>query len=411
MRQLIPLIFFLAISTFGFGQKRQNAKTTLEPDKVIQQIAAHYKNSLKENDYQKKRFPRTVNSKGELVSVTSPDWTSGFYPATLWYLFSATKDVQFKEAGKQWLTHLEVEKDNKGTHDLGFMIYCPYGNAIAAGEPSEEYKKVIVTASKSLATRYSPLTKTIRSWDHQPAGHDWKFPVIIDNMMNLEMLFAATRYTGDSSFYKICINHADETMKHHFRESHPNYPAYSTFHVVDYDPVKGGPRWKGTHQGFANLSTWARGQAWGIYGYTVMYRETKNEKYLDQAVKMAQWFVNHKNLPSDKVPFWDFNAPEIPNDTRDASAAAITASALLELSQYVSGAEKQRFLTNAEAMLKSLSSAKYLAPLGTNGNFALMHSTGSKPHNSEVDVPLNYADYYFLEALMRYKMLKAGSNK
>jgi len=269
------------------------------------------------------------------------------------------------------------------------MLYCSFGNGLhLTNDPA--YKAILIQGAKSLCTRFSPKAGVIKSWDH---GKD-KFPVIIDNMMNLEFLFWTTKVTGDSSFYKIAVTHANTTMKNHFR------PDNSSYHVLHYDTATGNVINKVTAQGYANESAWARGQAWGLYGYTMTYRETKDKKYLDQAVKIAEFFLNHPNLPKDKVPYWDFNAPDIPNTQRDASAAAIAASGLLELGGYVKNGTK--YIQAAEEMLISLSSPAYLAKLNTNQNFILMHSVGHKPAKSEIDVPITYADYYYVEALLRY---------
>ncbi|RYD73679.1 MAG: hypothetical protein EOP53_19680, partial [Sphingobacteriales bacterium] len=241
----------------------------------------------------------------------------------------------------------------------------------------------------------STVTGTIKSWDHMKT---WAYPVIIDNMMNLELLFAATKLSGDSAFYKIAVSHADATLKNHFRADN------SSYHVVDYDSANAGNILsKNTHQGYADETAWARGQAWGLYGYTLCYRETKNKVYLQQAEKIAAYIFKHKNLPQDLVPYWDYQAPQIPNEPRDASAAAIAASALYELSLYSSN--KKNYLKKANAIVKNLT-ASYRSAVGENKGFILIHSTGHKPAKSEIDVPLSYADYYYLEALMRSKKLK-----
>ncbi len=287
---------------------------------------------------------------------------------------------------------IEQEKNNKGTHDLGFMMYCSFGNAYRLlKDPA--YKEVLLTSARSLSTRFNPTVGCIKSWDHGA----FTFPVIIDNMMNLELLTWASRTSGDPSFAKIANTHANTTIKNHFRDD------YSSYHVVDYDPVTGAVLQKKTHQGAADSSAWSRGQVWGLYGYTMMYRETKNKVYLNQAKHIADFILNNPQLPADMIPYWDFDAPGIPNVPRDASAGAIAASALLELSRYAGGKDAARYWTAAEKMLTSLTSPAYLAKEGENNNFILMHSVGSLPHNSEVDVPLSYADYYFVEALLRYK--------
>lgn len=322
-------------------------------------------------------------------------WCSGFYSGTLWYLYEYTKDAALQDEARRAEKIIEKEKNNKGTHDLGFMMYCSFGNDLRLHPKTKETEEILVTSAKSLSTRFNPTVGCIKSWDHG----SYKFPVIIDNMMNLELLFWATQQTGDSSFYKLAVTHANTTIKNHYR------PDYSSYHVIDYDPATGAVYEKKTAQGYADNSAWARGQAWGLYGYVVMYRSTKNKVYLNQAQKIAAFILNHPRLPADKIPFWDYDTPEIPATYRDASAAAITASALIELSGYSDPVNRKKYLGNAEQILRSLSTKTYTAPVGTNGGFILKHSSGHVPGNSEVDVPLTYADYYYVEALMRYKAL------
>lgn len=341
------------------------------------------------------KLPKTFE-KGALVTSNSDWWCSGFYPGTLYYLYENTKDSELYNEANRTLKILEKEQYNKTTHDLGFMMFCSFGNANRI-EPKPEYKNILINSAKSLSTRFNPKIGAIKSWD----SNKNEYLVIIDNMMNLELLFWATRVTGDSSFYKIAETHANTTIANHFR------PDYSSYHVLNYNPQTGKIQQKRTAQGFADESAWARGQAWGLYGFTVMYRETKNKKYLEQAQHIADFYLNHPNLPADKVPYWDFNAPDIPNALRDASAAAITASALLELGKYTNGKMGRKYLGDAEAMLKSLSSAAYKAKPGTNGGFILEHGLGHKPAGTEIDVPLTYGDYYYVEALHRYtEMIK-----
>lgn len=338
--------------------------------------------------------PRTLEN-GQLKMVASKDWTSGFFPGVLWFLEEYTGKPEWKKEAEVFTANIEKEKLNGGTHDMGFKIYCSFGTGYRLTK-DPHYKDVIIQSARTLSTRFNKTIGIIRSWDH--SRDKWGFPVIIDNMMNLELLFAATKLTGDSSFYRIAVTHANTTMKNHFR------PDYSSYHVVDYDTLTGNVVKKTTHQGYANESAWSRGQAWGVYGYTMCYRETKNRAYLAQAEHIADYILGHPNMPKDLVPYWDFNAPNIPNEPRDVSAAAVIASGLYELSLYSSKSKKYR--TAADKILESLSTPAYTSPVGANKGFILMHSTGSKPSNSEVDVPLNYADYYYLEALLRSKKLK-----
>ena len=297
--------------------------------------------------------PRTIENE-KLKLVRSRDWTSGFFPGVLWLMYDYSKDSKYMEQAKKYTANLEKEQYNTGTHDLGFMIYCSYGNGYRL-DKNEAYRKVIIQAAKSLSKRFNVNAGVIRSWDHN--RDKWEYPVIIDNMMNLELLFEATKLTGDSSFYKIAVKHADNTLKNHFRND------YSSYHVVDYDTTSGIVRGRATHQGFSDASAWARGQAWALYGYTLCYRETKNEAYLKQAEGIAGFILNHKNMPSDLVPYWDFNDTAIPAAPRDASAAAITASALYELRAY--SKNQQLYTEAANKMLNSLA-ANYTSKAGSN---------------------------------------------
>ena len=328
------------------------------------------------------------------VYIPIDDWCSGFYPGSIWLTYELTGDKKWLPLAVKYTEALDSVKHLKWHHDVGFMIGCSYLNGYRLAD-KKEYKDVIVETARSLSTRFRPNAGVIQSWDADrgwQSTRGWKCPVIIDNMMNLELLFEATALSGDSTFYNIAVKHADTTMAHHFRQDN------SCYHVVDYDPETGEVRKKQTAQGYADESAWARGQAWALYGYTVCYRYTHDKKYLDQAQKVYNFIFTNKNLPEDLVPYWDFDAPNIPNEPRDASAAACTASALYEMENYLPGND---YKVTADKIMESLGSPAYRAAVGTNGNFILMHSVGSIPHDSEIDVPLNYADYYFLEGLMR----------
>ncbi len=332
---------------------------------------------------------------GEMKYIPPQAWTSGFFPGSLWYLFELTGDQKWKPLAIKYTEILDTIQYYTDNHDVGFMIYCSYGNGLRLTK-TEAYKDVIVNTAKSLSTRYIPAAGIIQSWNPNKAK-DWECPVIIDNMMNLELLFNATKISGDSAFYQIAVTHADNTIKNHYR------PDFSCWHVVDYDKNDGTVRHRNTHQGYSDESSWSRGQAWGIYGYVMCYRETKDQKYLDQAEKALDFVANHPNYPEDGVPYWDFDAPEIPNTYRDVSAGSILASALYEISTYSTRKDYKEW---ADKIITSLASENYRAKIGENGDFLLMHSVGSLPHKMEVDVPLNYADYYFLEAIKRKKELE-----
>ncbi len=366
-----------------------------------------------ESNIQESDIPTTYKN-GKYVNWGSSWWCSGFYPGTAFYLYEATQDKSLLDIGTSKLKYLEKEKNNKGTHDLGFMLYCSFGNALRLTGDSAAYKDVLVTGAESLSTRFNEQTKTIRSWDGGKNwdGEPWTYPVIIDNMMNLEFLSQVSKMTHNPKYLKIAITHANTTLKNHFRKD------YSSYHVVDYDRQTGNVLAKKTAQGAFDESAWARGQAWALYGYTMMYRETRNKKYLKQARGIADFYLRHGNLPSDLIPYWDFDQNNLPTGSkyekdknfRDVSTAAIVASALLELSVYTKGKESQQYISNSEKMIESLSKSPYKSSYKENGGYILMHSVGSIPHNTEIDVPLTYADYYYVEALVRYQRLLRGES-
>lgn len=392
MKRSLLLISVLSVFLFSCNTEKPIDKVI---DKALAVSAAQYElmyNVMKEKP---DLLPRTIDTTGNLVTSKSNWWCSGFFPGTLWYLYENTSDQKFMDAAADITSRIEKEKNNTGTHDLGFMLYCSFGNGLRV-TGQEGYKEVLLTGARSLATRYNPKIGCIQSWNSR---RGWQFPVIIDNMMNLEFLMWAFRESGDSSFYNICVTHSDTTIKNHFR------PDFSSYHVVSYDTATGKVEIRQTHQGYSDESAWARGQVWGLYGYTVMYRLTEQKRYLDQAVNIADFLINHPNLPEDKIPYWDFNAPDIPNALRDASAGAIMASALIELSGFAGPEKSLEYKSIAEKQIRKLSSPEYLAKPGENGNFILKHGVGHLPGKSEVDVPLTYGDYYFVEALMRYKKL------
>jgi unsaturated chondroitin disaccharide hydrolase len=395
-RVLAPLLTFslmLGLAATTLAQPKLDVKAQMA------KVAAHYTQMLATHPDTTK-FPQSLKPDGSYNDKKSEWWCSGFFGASLWYLYEYTQEAKWKDAAHLWTMAVQKEQYNRGTHDLGFMIYCPFGNGLRLSQ-NPAYPPIMLQGAASLATRFDPERGVIQSWN---GWKDCDYPVIIDNMMNLEFLFWASRYSGDKRFAKLSVIHADNTIKNHFR------PDGSSFHVVCYN--KGGSiQQKRTAQGAADGSAWARGQAWGLYGYVVMYRETKKAKYLKQALVIADFLRNHPNLPADKIPYWDFNAPNIPNEERDASAAAITASALLELQGYLKPAQRATYLDFAEQILASLSSPAYFAAPGENGHFLLKHSVGAKPLKSEVDTPLIYADYYYIEALLRYQALTQKAAK
>lgn len=386
--QKIAIAAFTCLSISFFAQSKK------EMSKLIQN---EFEFANQQYKYLMKRVPADQMPQsyknGKLITKDISWWCSGFYPGSLWMIYEQTKDPEIKKEAEQRLKIIESNKTFTRDHDLGFMMFCSFGNAYRITK-NPEYKNVILTSAESLSTRFRPKMKAILSWDKMA---DFKGPVIIDNMMNLEMLMWASQNGGSKKLKEVAVTHANTTIRNHFR------PDFSSYHVIDYDVNTGDVLSKKTFQGYADSSAWARGQGWALYGYTMMYRMTKDRKYLQQAQNIAKFILNNPSMPEDKIPYWDFNDPKIPDVPRDASAAAIIASALLELGQYSNGEEKSKYIQTAKQMLVNLSTKKYHAKLNENGGFLLMHSTGGLPLNSEIDVPLIYADYYFLEALKRFK--------
>lgn len=387
-----------ALTFITVGAVAQKTKPVLSPkpelvkliDKQLKFGAAQYKILAKK--VHADSLPESFEN-GRSRTISAKNWVSGFYPGTLFYLYEATGDKEIHELGLAKLPVMEPIK-NLDSHDIGFMMYCSFGNANRL-KPVSEYNDVLVTSAKTLTKRFNPIVGCTMSWGSKPG----EFRVIVDNMMNLELLMWATKYTGDPSYAKVAVTHANTTLKNHFR------PDGSSYHLVNYNSETGGIHRKQTVQGYADDSAWARGQSWGLYGYTMMYRETKDVKYLEQAKKIAHFILSHPNLPADKIPYWDFNSPGIPNDFRDASAAAINASALLELAGYVDNTLAAKYVNVVETIIKTLASDRFTASYAGNGGFILKHSVAHLPKGAMIDVPLTYADYYYVEAMLRYKKL------
>ena len=329
--------------------------------------------------------------------VSKEEWCGGFWPGILWYDYEYTQDPKIKEEAEKFTASLKFLSEIPAyDHDLGFLVFCSYGNGYRlTGNP--EYKQVIINTADSLSALFNPRVGTMLSWPRNVkmfGGHN----TIMDNMINLEMLFWAAKNGGNPYLFDIAVAHADKTMKYHFR------PDYTSYHVAVYDTLTGEFIKGVTHQGYSDDSMWARGQAWAIYGYTVVYRETKDVRYLDFVQKVTDVYL--KNLPEDYIPYWDFNAPELSSgEPKDASASAITASALLELSTYINDSDSAFFYRNkAVEMLQILSSPAYQAR--NKKDAFLLHSVGHMNKGWEVDASISYADYYYLEALVRLKRLK-----
>ncbi len=354
---------------------------------------------LNSNKNHKLTNPRSVEKDGSLRVVGPHDWCSGFFPGSLWQMYAYTHDDYWKDQANKRTWPIEEMKMYKGTHDLGFILYSSFGKGYELTD-NKDYKDVLLQAAKTLSMRFNPTVGAIRSWDFN--RDKWQYPVIIDNMLNLELLFRATQETGDSIYYNIAVSHANVTLKNHFRND------YSSYHVINYDTITGKVLTKETAQGYNNASAWARGQAWGLYGFTMCYRFTKEPAYLAQAENITHFLFTNPNMPEDLIPYWDFNDPAIPNSPRDASAACIIASGLYELSGYVSPKKSTEYKALADKIVKNLSK-HYRAKVGTSKGFLLLHSIGNYPKKDEIDVPISYADYFYMEALLRKdKIEKAG---
>ena len=337
-------------------------------------------------------MPRSMNIKTNAIKkVPSRDWTSGFFAGNLWQLYRLTGNSEYKKQAEKWTPFSKKENVNRNSHDVGFKVYCAYGEALKV-ENKQEYKDVIIKGAETLCTRFDAKVGAIRSWDFNK--EIWDYPVIIDNMMNLELLFEATKLSGNKKYQDIAIQHANTTLKNQFRDDN------SCYHVIDYNPTTGAVRKKTTLQGYNDDSVWARGQGWAVYGFTMSYRYTKDPAYLKQAEATAKFFMNDKNLPEDAIPYWDFRDPAIPNSARDVSAATVMASALYELYGYT---KNKTYLAFADKIIASLHSDKYILDPKINAPFIFDHSTGNWPKHDEIDEPIIYADYYFLEALLRKK--------
>lgn len=322
--------------------------------------------------------------------VPAKDWCSGFFAGELWMMYELSGDKYWREKAQEYTLSLDHEKWNARTHDMGFKIYNSFGKAWEQTH-KPQYRKVLIQGAKTLTTRIKPHIGCIRSWDHN--ADRWGYPVVISSMMNLELLFWAAKETGNEMYKDVAIRHAERTMENHYQAD------YAAYDVVDYDPISGKVNAMYTQQAFNESSAWSRGQAWGLYGFTCVYRETGEEKFLKQAENIANFILTHPNNPENLIPYWDLDAPNIPNEPLDASAAAITASALFELSTLSEYGEV--YVNAANTIIKSLLGTEFFSAPEDNYGFLLKHSTGSKIRNTEVDVPLIFADYYLIEAIMR----------
>ncbi len=339
------------------------------------------------------KFPRYIDhGDSDWTCVNVYDWTSGFYPGVLWFAYEQTQDAELKAKAELFTEPLsQVAYATARDHDIGFMIYCSYGNGYRlTGNP--EYKKAMLSAADTLATLFNPTVGTIHSWPFKP---EYEHNTIIDNMMNLELLFWASKNGGGKRLEDIAVSHAEVTQKYIVRPDSAVYHLGQFTHEGEF--VRGV-----AHQGYADESMWARGQAWGIYGYAICYREVGRKDFLATSMKLADHFMNR--LPEDGVPFWDYDDPAIPSSPKDASAAAVAASGMLELSILLDDqALSQKYYNNAVELLAAISTDDYI--LGDESAAILDHSTGHHPKGWEIDVPIIYGDYYYLEALTKLKKI------
>ncbi|GGZ87823.1 glycoside hydrolase family 88 protein [Algibacter mikhailovii] len=391
----VLVLAFVFGFTFFFACKSKNENKTQDTQINLDELLHARYAKLLHYELDSMAFPRSFSNDDKVIKkVPSKDWCSGFFPGNLWQIYKLTGNEAFKKRAQQWTTFVEKEKFNDRTHDMGFKVFCSFGQGLSVNPNNQDYKDIIVKSAQTLSTRFDENIGSIRSWDHH--ADIWQFPVIIDNMMNLELLFEATKISGDSLYHNIAVKHANTTMKNHFRTDD------STWHVLDYDTITGQVRARVTHQGFDDNSAWARGQGWAINGYTMAYRYTKDERFLNRAVATANFFINHKNLPKDGIPYWDFDNPDIPNVSRDASAAAIVASGLVELYGYTNNED---YLKYSKKVISTLKSQEYILPKEVDIPFVLDHSFGDWSKRSEMDEPIVYGDYYFLETLLKLKKL------
>ena len=337
-------------------------------------------------------YPRSTLSNGSWSTVNNSDWTCGFFPGSLWYLYEQTGDPHFETWAQEWTAGIATQQFNTGTDDVGFMFNTSFGNGYRITSNST-YKSVLLQAAHSLTNRFNAIVGCLAD---DLLLTPPEFQVIMDTTMNTELLYHAADINGDTTLSAKAMSHAERAMTNQIR------PDNSTFHLVLYSTVNGALLYQGTRAGYSATSTWARAHAWSIYGLTMAYGETGYLPFLDAAGRVADFYLT--NAPSDYVPYWDFDAPNLPNAPRDSSTAAITLSALVQLSQLATNMQDSAtFWTGAHNILESLGSTNYLAR-GTTSSGILLHGTGNPPqiYDPEVNVSLIYGDYYFVEALRRY---------
>ena len=399
MKPFRPLLPVLMLALFALAVPSASAESMKRLSERVFNLARVQYTRL-DDQLGPEEFPRSVHPDGSLWKSKQNWWCSGFWPGMLWYTFAGTGDPDLAARAERNTHKLDGLIETPTHHDIGFQLNSSFGNAgmIAGITPGP----ILRDGALKLAGRFNPRVGAIKSWE---SGKRGQYPVIIDNMMNLELLMRAARYFQLDTLRTIAITHARTTLRTHFRDD------FTTFHLVDFNPQTGAVIRKMTVQGYSDASVWARGEAWALYGYTMMAAEcaksgltAESREFLAQATGIGKWVAAH--LPADGIPYWDFSDPDIPNTFRDASAAAIMASAFIDLARQLeptNAALAKRFRKVAKRQLKTLASAQYLAKAGQNGGFLLQHCVGNLPAKSEIDVPLTYADYYFLEALLRWR--------
>ncbi len=390
-------LFLIAISLLMFACASPKEKeTAFNPTKVLDLSAKKIKKTSLELT-NSNEFLRNISKDSTDWNVVGvKDWCSGFWPGVLWYAYEASGDEELRVEAERFTAPVkEIAYTAALDHDIGFQVYCSFGNGYRL-TGNEKYKTILLAAADTLATLYNPKVGSILSWPImvEEMGHN----TIIDNMMNLELLFWAAKNGGDKRLYDIAESHAKVTMKYIVR------PDNAVYHVADFNQETGEFVKGHTHQGLADESMWARGQTWGIYGFAMSYRETGNKDFLNTSIRIADHFL--ERLPKDGIPYWDFDDPKIPNAPKDASASGVAACGLLELSGLVKDKVlKEKYFNAAKKSLEILSSKEYYS--GDKNKALLLHSTGHLPNNSEIDVPIIYADYYYMEALLRLKKMEA----
>ncbi|KGL62288.1 glycoside hydrolase family 88 protein [Polaribacter sp. Hel1_85] len=390
-------LFLIAISLLMFAcTSTQKKETVFNPSKMLDISAKKIKKTSLELTNSEEFLRNIPKDSVDWKVVGVKDWCSGFWPGVLWYAYEASGDIELKAEAERFTTPVkEIAYTPALDHDIGFQVFCSYGNGYRL-TGNEEYKTIILAAADTLATLYNPKVGSILSWPImvEEMGHN----TIIDNMMNLELLFWASKNGGNKELYNIAESHAKVTMKYIVRSDN------AVFHVADFNQETGEFVKGHTHQGLSDESMWARGQTWGIYGFAMSYRETGNKDFLNTSIRLADHFL--ERLPEDGVPYWDFDDPKIPNAPKDASAAGVAACGLLELSSLVEDKVlKEKYFNAAKKSLEILSSKEYFS--GDKNKALLLHSTGHLPNNSEIDIPIIYADYYYMEALLRLKKMEA----